>query len=307
MFEKSLIKSKDSHKIPLVTWLPRDRKDIIGVVQLVHGKAEHIERYNEFATKLSDDGYVVIGHNHRGHGQEALDAEKLGHFADEDGWNMLLSDIQVVREYIGKKFKTYPVYCMGHSMGSFATRSYLLKHPHDFKGIVISGTGRYPALKSVFAKRLIDKKRRKAPGIVSEEIETLLFKDFNKTLNLAQTPFDWLSRDVAEVEKYIQDPLCGFASTPEFYLDLIEGMRQASRVSELKLKGFDSPMLFISGEQDPVGEWGKGFQKVVKKYERHFPGMISTRLYQGARHELTNELNRDEVYRDIVHWISEIK
>ena len=272
-----------------------------GVVQIVHGMAEHIRRYDRLARALADAGFAVAGHNHLGHGETAA---LQGHFAREGGWDALLSDMHAVRQDTEKEYPGLPYFLLGHSMGSFLVRCYLFDHSRGLRGAVLSGTGAFsPAearLGLFLSRAMMLLGRGSRP---SKFIDTLAFSANNKPFQPAQTPFDWLSRDRDQVQAYADDPMCGFVFTAKGYHDLFTGLDRLTRVESLKSMHKELAVLFLSGSRDPVGKNGAGMKRVSDALRDAGLHDITVKLYQDARHEVFNEVNRQEVYGDLTNWL----
>ena len=290
-------------------WIPEGK--IRGVLQIAHGMCEYIERYEEFAAFLAEKGLLVTGHDHLGHGQSVVSKDDLGFFAEKDGNRAVLEDMhqeyQLTRAWLensGRGNSETPYILFGHSMGSFVVRCYLTEHSEGMAGAVLSGTGYFPpatvnaGLAMAEAECLAGKKRKESPLI-----NAMAFSSSNKPFAPNRTPFDWLSRDEGEVDKYVADPWCGFMFTAAGYRELFRGLKRLTQEKELGKIRPDLPVLFISGEKDPVGNMGKGVRKVAESFRGAGIRDVEVRLYPECRHELFNELNREEVYADLIAWL----
>lgn len=272
-----------------------------GLVVISHGMAEHIARYEAPARHLSAAGFAVCGYNHLGHGEEA---PIKGFFSDEKGWNQLVLDLDRVIHWMLARYPGLPLALVGHSMGSFLAREYALRHPERLSALVLSGTGHYPAFLCTLARSLAG--LHCAFGFGQAEaglIHQLAFAGNNKPFLPAQTPNDWLSRDASQVQRYEEDPLCGFKFTARGYYDLFDGLMQLTKLKRLKALPPDLPILLISGGEDPIGEQGKGVKAVAGEYRQAGLEKVEVTLYPGARHELFNETIRERVYKDLAQWL----
>lgn len=298
--EKGTFPSVTGQELDCRLWLPEG--EIRGVVQFVHGMAEHIDRYDAPARALAEAGYAVAGHTHLGHGEKAA---ILGHFADKNGWQDLIEDVHALRCRTQARFPGLPYFILGHSMGSFVTRCYLIDHGEGLTGAVLSGTGYFPpatvhaglALANVIC---LFGGARKPSNLINQ----VAFSASNKPFAPARTPFDWLNRVDAEVDKYIADPYCGFVFTASGYRDLFRGLDRLNRLDDLKRMPKELPVLFFSGGNDPVGSMGTGVNRVADQFRDAGMKNVTVRLYEGGRHEMFNEMNREEVYRDLTEWLS---
>lgn len=280
-------------------WLPEGAPK--GIVQFVHGMAEHMDRYDAPAQALCQGGYLVVGHTHLGHGPKA---EVQGHFADESGWERLLDDIHSLRQETEKAYPGVPYFLLGHSMGSFLVRCYLTEHGEGLRGAVLSGTGWFgsgPVKAGLALTGLLcalGQGRKPAPLV-----DKLAFGGSNKHFAPNRTAFDWLSRDAAQVDRYIADPYCGFLFTAAGYRELFRGLDRLRHLDELKKMPKRLPVYFFGGDQDPVGAMGKGIPKVAEQFRQAGLRDVTVKLYPGGRHEMFNETNAQEVYADLLAWL----
>lgn len=273
------------------------------VVQLIHGMAEHMDRYDPLAQALCEAGYIVVGHDHLGHGPTAS-KEDLGYFGAKDGWDHLVEDAQAVHQEIARRYPGRKYILLGHSMGSFVAREYLLRYGGELTACVLSGSGWFPAPICHAARAAatlcgaVHGWNKPAPLV-----NTVAFSSYNKGFKPARTPFDWLSRDEKEVDKYIADPLCGFLFTARGYYDMFSGLLALSRLERLKALPPDLPVYFMSGDRDPVGTQGKGVETVARQFRDAGVRDVTVRLYPAGRHEMFNEINRGEVFADLIAWM----
>ena len=283
----------------LTIWRPEG--ECKAVVQVLHGMAEHIERYDRMARALCAAGYAVAGHNHKGHGPKC-DKSRLGYFYDRDGWNHNVENAHYVSAMLRDLFPGKKLVLLGHSMGSFMAREYALRYGDELFALVLSGTGSQPAFVCAFARLIAKLSPQKKPAKL---VDKLAFGSYNKPFAPNRTAFDWLSRDNQEVDKYVSDELCGFMFTGGAFADFFEGLLKLSNASRLSDMPEGLPVLFISGDHDPVGAMGKGVKKVARQFENAGIANVTVKLYPGARHELFNETNREEVYHDLISWLDE--
>lgn len=280
-------------------WLPENEPT--AVIQLVHGMAEHIDRYDATARALVKAGYAVVGHNHLGHGTAA---RIKGYFAEKNGWQHLIDDVHILRQRIQMHNPGTPYILLGHSMGSFVVRCYMAQYAEGLAGVILSGTGFFPkavAMLGLSVANLVclcggEKKPSKL-------INSIAFGGSNKLFKPARTDFDWLTRDDAIVDSYVADPYCGFIFTGSAYRDFFSGLDRLTQVGKVPS---DLPVLMFSGEKDPVGS-GDGVNKVAQQLREAGVKQVDVKLYPDARHEMLNEINREEVWQDIIRWIEEKK
>jgi alpha-beta hydrolase superfamily lysophospholipase len=275
------------------------------IVQIAHGMAEHIERYHVFANELVSHNIFVYGNDHRGHGKTGTHANSIGYFAKEDGFEKVVNDLYTLTTIIEKDYPNIPIFLLGHSMGSFLSRRYIQLHGDRIAGVILSGTGGDPGLLGkigrMIAKREMKKKGARMP---SQLMNKLTFGSYNKGFTPNRTEFDWLSRDVAEVDKYIDDPLCGGVFTAGFFNDLLEGIEIINNPSNLSTIPLNLPIYFISGSKDPVGGNTKGVLKTYQSFINAGLTDVKYKFYDEARHEILNEINKDEVAAEIIQWIN---
>lgn len=277
-------------------WLPQGAPR--AVVQLVHGMAEHLGRYEALARRLNEAGFVVAGINHRGHGPEA---KRLGWFAERDGWRLLVEDAHQVTLQMKKQYPGLPFVLLGHSMGSFVAREYALRYGEALSCLVLSGTGWYGAPLCGAGWLLARLSPAYRPAAL---VNRIAFSGNNRPFAPARTAFDWLSRDEAQVDAYIQDPLCGFVFTGSAFRDFFGGLIRLTRRERLLRMPKALPAYFLSGECDPVGQMGKGVEQVAAQLRGVGMQDVTVRLYPGARHELFHEINRDEVFDQLIGWLN---
>jgi len=297
--ENITLKSVSGKDIRLYVWPIEQPK---AAVQLIHGMAEHMGRYDRLARALNAAGYAVVGHDHLGHGPSAKQGE-LGYFAPKDGWDCLIRDAKQVTDYMKKRFPGVKYALLGHSMGSFVTREYLLRYGGELDACVISGTGWHPAALATSARAMAA-----ACGLLSwtkpaNLVNKMGFGSYNKAFAPARTAFDWLSRDEKEVDKYVADPLCGFVFTARGFYDMFGGLKELSKLDRLQKMPKDLPVYFVSGAMDPVGNNGAGVKTVAGQFQSAGMRDVTVKLYEGGRHEMFNEINRDEVTSDLVAWL----
>ncbi|WAJ39209.1 lysophospholipase [Pseudomonas sp. GOM7] len=275
------------------------------IVMLAHGMAEHSLRYARLAERLVSAGFDLYAHDQRGHGRSA-EQGTLGHYADEDGWHKVVEDLATLNHHIRQQHPQVPIFLLGHSMGSYIGMAYLLGHSCSLQGAVLSGSN-YQPVALYKAARLIARfeRWRLGPKGRSKVIDFLSFGSFNKAFKPNRTAFDWLSRDAQEVDKYVTDPLCGFVCTTQLWCDLLEGLQQITPVDNLAQIDADLPLLVIGGSRDPVSD-GQRLQHLAEALNAAGVRDVQLKIYPEARHELFNELNRDEVSEHLVAWLEQV-
>lgn len=275
------------------------------IVQIIHGIAEYIDRYDEFMSFLADNGIIAVGTDHLGHGKSIESEEQTGFFAYDNGWDYAVRDEEVLRLAMHENYPELPIIVFGHSMGSFMARTLLIRYPDAFNAAIISGTGNQGAALvngGLFMGNLVT--GLKGAHHYSKFLNNLAFGSYNKIYDNPKTEYDWLSRDEANVQKYIDDPLCGFIPSCSLFRDMMTGVKFITNKKNLTAMNKDMPVYFMSGDMDPVGECGKGVQKAYNNFLEAGMKDVSIKLYPGGRHEMLNEINKDEVYADILAWLN---
>lgn len=289
-------------------WLPDQDIPVKGVLQIAHGMAEHAKRYEELATFLTDNGYAVYANDHRGHGKTAGSVDKLGFFSEKNGWQKVVNDLKHFNQHVRKKHPDLPLFILGHSMGSFLTRQYLMDPSSSIQGAILSGTANHPGLLGkvgvLLTKLLLLFNKPNSP---SSLMDSLSFKAYNNAFKPNRTSYDWLSRDEKKVDEYVADPYCGTIFSWQFYNDLLKGLLYISDKNNIKKTNQNVPILVFSGTNDPVGENGKGVQDFYDKLTSLGIKDVSLKLFEDGRHEMLNETNRKEVFAFILDWLNERK
>ncbi len=278
-------------------WLPDGAAKATVVV--AHGMAEHAARYARFGRALAAHGYAVYAPDHRGHGRTGGD-EQLG-WAGADGWNAMVRDLERLAAHVRERHPGVPQFLFGHSMGSMLAQRFAQLHGAPLAGLILSGTtGSGPKIgTAVIAARLLTLARG---GRVRSPLQRVMFADFNKPF-ASQPGFEWLSRDADAVRAYVDDPHCGFTFSNRLLLDMLRGYVETWKpVNERRLP-HDLPVLMFAGEHDPVGRNTAGVTELAERYRALGLRDVRTIFYPGARHEMLNETNRDDVTRDVVDWL----
>ena len=294
--------ANDHSRLYVNQWLPDAPPKAL--IMVSHGMAEHGGRYVRLAEALCGAGYGVFALDQRGHGRTA-DEGTLGLFAEQDGWNKVVGDLASLNQHIGQQLPGVPIILLGHSMGSYIAQAYLLHHSASLHGAVLSGSNFQPVA-LYRAARLITRAERLRQGLRGRSalIEFLSFGSFNQAFKPNRTAFDWLSRDPDEVDRYLQDPLCGFRCTNQLWFDLLGGLQQISKASNLAQIDPGLPILVIGGECDPVSE-GKRLKSLAHALREAGCQNLQLNIYPQARHEVFNETNRDEVTADVLTWLDQ--
>ena len=248
------------------------------VLQICHGVAEHIARYDGFARALNEQGIAVAGHDHLGHGKSLPEGGTPVYFGQGSTWNTVVDDIYILHQRLKQRYPDAPLCIMGHSMGSFLTRTYLIRYPGTVKAAVIMAT--------------------------SDLVTELAFGSYNKLFAPNRTKVDWLSADESNVDDYIADPLCGADATVGLFRQMLHGIRFNQRMSHLRQMDKDMPVLFVAGDKDPVGSCGKGVRQTCDAFRQAGMRDCTLKLYPGLRHEILNEkAYAAEITKDIETWL----
>jgi alpha-beta hydrolase superfamily lysophospholipase len=289
----------DGHRIRVVPFPAPEAPR--AVIHVLHGLGEYSDRYARFATAASESDFAVVGHDHRGHGPARSTA---GFFAPEQGWDLLADDALLVHDWIGERFPGLPRALLGHSMGSYLAQQFAALHGDRLSALLLSAST-WPRRTEVAAGHLLARLEclRLGKKGVSPLLEKLGFGAFNRRFRDGRTDFDWLSRDAAEVDRYIEDPLTGGPFTAALWRDLTAGLLRISTDRALAQIPADLPILITGGTDDPVGG-AKGMRQLALHYARTGHTRLKVRTYAGGRHEMLNETNRDEVMRDWLDWIA---
>jgi alpha-beta hydrolase superfamily lysophospholipase len=300
--EFSLPSSDGVHQLHGALWLPAG--EVRGVIQLVHGISEYILRYQPFAEFLSLHGWAVVGHDHLGHGGTAADPAEYGWFSDREGWSYITRDTRAVRIWAGARWPGLPYAILGHSMGSFVTRTYLIDYPGTVDGAILSGTGQEAAPLVALGKLIARlESRRLGPRGQSSLIHKLSLGAYNGKFSPARTTADWICRDEAVVDAYLADPLCNFYPSASMFGAMMGGLQYIAKPANLAKMDPATPVYFFAGDRDPVGSMGRGVEKVAAMFRRAGCADVSVKLYPGGRHEMLNETNRAQVYQDVLFWL----
>lgn len=293
--------SKGAGQIHACTWLPEG--EVRAVVQIVHGIAEFVERYEDFAKFLNQQGFAVVAEDHMGHGQSINNGGIQGYF--HGGWFTAVEDtVQLTKDTVAQ-YPDVPYILFGHSMGSFMARTILCKYPElPLKAAVICGTGWQPTFALPALIRVVEGICQKTGETVpSEKLQNLVFGSYNRKVEHPRTPFDWICRDRKVVDAYIAHPLCGFTATCGLLREMMKGIYYIQQPRNLQNMCKDLPVFFIAGGDDPVGNYGKGVRQAAQAFQKAGMKDVSVRIYPLCRHEILNEINKKEIYEDVLQWI----
>lgn len=294
--------SQGAGQIHVSRWMPE--KPPVAVLQIIHGIAEYVERYDAFAEYMNALGYIVVAEDHMGHGKSINGEGVQGYF--HGGWFTAVADSYALLEKTRHEFPNLPYVLLGHSMGSFMTRTLLCAYPDSgISAAVICGTGWKPRAllaSGIAICQAVCKVQGEATP--SEALQNMAFANYNKRVEHPKTPFDWVCRDPKMVSDYVADPLCGFTATGGLLRDMLTGIAYIENPQNLAAMKKDLPVFFIAGGDDPVGNYGKGVRQAVAAFQRAQMQDVTCKIYPLGRHEILNELNKQEVYGDISSWLN---
>ena len=297
-------KFADSEGVELNVYKWSPEGEVLGVVQISHGMTENILRYDEFAKYLNNKGFIVYGHDHRGHGLTAKSKDELGYIADNEGFDWLVRDLYELMMMIKEENKGLPIYLFGHSMGSFVSQRFVELHGKEIDGLILSGSNGEPtklAPIGIFLSNMEIKIFGRKH--TSKMMDKLSFGDFNKKFKPNRTPYDWLCSVDSEVDKYIANEYCGFVCSASFYYDLLRGLRAIHKDENFSSIPKDLPIYILAGDMDHVGFFGKGIVNLYDKLKLTGVKDVEYKLYKNKRHEILNEDNKLEVMNDISTWL----
>ena len=277
------------------------------MIHIVHGLAEYGARYDRTARLLAERGYLVFAHDHRGHGLTAAAPERCGMFAERDGWNRAVKDICLLVDSERKENPALPMIVLGHSMGSFMAQQMMYERPELLDACVLSGCNGKPDFRVTLLRAAARFERVRIGGQGRSTFLHRLSLNFaNKAFQPARTKFDWLTRDTAEVDNFEGDPFCGWVGSSQLWLDLIYGTLEVARPANQKRIPADLPVYIFGGLNDPVSDCCRGVRHLIDAYRRAGLTEISHKFYPGGRHEMLNEINRDEVIEDLLFWLDAV-
>lgn len=303
MRDEFFFPSKDGNtEIHTIEWKPVG--EVRAVLQICHGMVEYIRRYDEFAQFLCGEGYYVVGNDHLGHGKSIQAKSEYGFFNEKYGNACVLGDMHTLRQRTEKKYPGVPYFMLGHSMGSSLLRQYIQMYGNGLSGAVLMGTvADHKKAALLFGKRLCRVMAAfRGWHYRSKMVDNLVLGAYNKKFKPARTRADWITSDNENLDMYVADPLCSFMSTVNAYYNVFSGMIGIQRKESVYMIPKGLPVLFVSGADDPVGEFGKGVRKIYEKYRAAGIRDVTLRLYTGDRHEILNETDRDQVYKDLLGW-----
>lgn len=303
--EEFYFDSRDNDtKLHAVRWMP-DSENVAGIVQIVHGMAEYVERYEELAAYLTDRNFVVTGEDHLGHGKSVPEGGQQGYFCEQDPATVVVRDVHRLKKMTQELYPGVPYFILGHSMGSFIARNYICRYGTGIDGALILGTGMQSAGLLLASKTVAAIEGAfRGQRHVSRMMDKAAFGAYNRRIAEKRTDYDWLSRDAERVDAYIADPDCGFVFTVNGFKTLFELISRAKKPENLRKIPAELPIFMASGAEDPVGNYGKGVEKAYRSLQGVGVRDLTLKLYPEDRHELMNELDREQVMADIAEWLT---
>jgi alpha-beta hydrolase superfamily lysophospholipase len=303
-WKSSKLKTNDGAELQLYSWIAKRKPKAI--IQINHGMAEHAVRYERFASVLAKAGYGVYAHDHRGHGATTAPGSSQGVFARKGGWDAVMNDVSAVQAHIATTHADVPIVGFGHSMGSIIAFNHLLRNPESVAAAAFWNSGvETGALAAVFSLILKVQRMFKGSDVPSGLATKATFEAWNKEFAPNRTDFDWLSRDPVEVDKYVDDPLCGFPVSIGLWLDVLEGIYFAADDKNLAKLPHAFPIHLLAGGDDPCSERGKAVQNIADRMKRQGMDAVHLEIRPDTRHECLNDINRDETMALFVDWLDQ--
>lgn len=305
MIEEFKFKSSTGKDVYAKKWYDNTIENYKGIVQLVHGMEEYIGRYDDFANYLASNGYIVVGHDHLGHGKSVEQDTDLGNFGCTDAWFKLAKDIHILQNKTANENPNLPYIVMGHSMGSLLTRTYLTMYNDNLAGAIITGTSgqKYGLHLGILIASII--KLFKGENYKSKLLERLVTGSFNNNFKPTRTEADWTTSDKDKIDEYMKLANPNRKFTVDSYIALFKGSIYLNNKNKIKNTP-NIPILIFSGAKDPVGANGKGVKRVYNMLKEAGVKDITFKLFENGRHEMLNEVNRNEVYEFVLKWIEKI-
>ena len=288
--------------IHAVEWLPEESPR--AVLQIAHGVSEYVLRYEDFARYLTELGFAVVGNDHLGHGSSVAAGAPRLYFGPKGSWNRVVEDMEHLRKLTHRKFPNLPYFLLGHSMGSFLARTYLIRYPGTVDGAVIMGTGYMSAASTAASLAVISGEcLRNGESKPSAMATRASFGIYNRRFAPNRTPMDWLSLNPDNVDAYLKDPLCQGNASAGLFREMLSGIRFDCNSSNLRKMNRRTPILFISGAMDMVGDCSKGVERAAEAFRKAGMRDVTVKLYPELRHEILKEACHEQVYDDIDRWL----
>ncbi|MBR3641426.1 MAG: lysophospholipase, partial [Oscillibacter sp.] len=285
-----------------VEWLPEG--EARAVLQICHGVSEYILRYEDFARFLTENGFAVVGHDHLSHGASIAEGAPPLYFGKRGSWDFVIRDIEARRGLARERFPNVPYFLLGHSMGSFAARTYLLRYPSRVDGAILMGTGQMGKGLLAAGRALTTLACLFGEAKPSPLINAIAFGPYDRPFAPNRTAFDWLSANEENVDRYIADPLCGGVVSAGLFREMLAGIAEITNGKNLQAMDKSTPILFISGAMDPVGDCSAGVKRAYESFLRAGCTDVMLTLYDGLRHEILQEREKETVYADLLAWLT---
>ncbi len=292
------LKASDGKEVHCYQWIPDTP---IAAIHIAHGMGEHAARYDWVATRLNEQGYAVYANDHRGHGE--TDRDQLGYMGG-DGWNRVLADAYEINRHIKSQHPNLPLVLMGHSMGSMLSQQYITRYGNSIDALVLSGSPGFKKGSRISSWITRFEAWRVGSENISGVLQNMLFGGNNKPFDGPDaTGYEWLSRDKNEVQKYIDDELCGFVLATGSLINLFAGAGAAQNKECIAMIPRSLPMFIFAGSDDPVHGEQEDINRMVSAYHEHGVEQLDFKFYLGGRHEMFNETNKEEVMQDLLTWL----
>ncbi|MBQ7105310.1 MAG: alpha/beta fold hydrolase [Bacilli bacterium] len=273
------------------------------VLQVAHGVTEYIDRYDEFAKYLNEKGIVVVGNDHLGHGKSISEEKGPMYFGKEGSWDFAVEDLYSLYTKTKIEYPDIPYFILGFSLGSFLVRTLLIKHSEVSDGAILVGTGQTSWLNIKLGLMMANKEAKEhGDNAFTEKIDDLTFGTYNKKFKPNKTKLDWLCSNEDALDLYMKDPSRGESFSAGLFRELLSGMMYDRDIDNIKKMNRDLPILFLSGSDDPVGDYGKGVDKAYKDFKKAGIKNLSIKMYPGLRHDILNEKSKNEIYEDVSEW-----
>ena len=301
-YDEEFLSADRETTIHMVTWKPTGT--IKGVIQIVHGITENIMRYNEMAEYFNNQGYLIVGIDLLGHGLSTNNGKKKMYFGGVGSWEYAVSDIKQCFELTKQEYPNLPYTILGFSLGSFLVRTLFIEYPNICEQAIIIGTGQQASFKISLAQLIVKAEAKKHLDYESTaKINKLTFETYNKKFKPTRTKYDWLCSSTTAIDNYINDPLRGDYITIGLFREMLNGMKFTADINNLKKMNKETKLLFLSGSDDPVGEFTKGVHKAINDYKKAGLTNITYKIYPKLRHDILHEDNRYEIFQDILNWL----
>lgn len=297
--ETIAVTAPDGALLNVERWLPDAPPT--AVVHLMHGMAEHAGRYHRLAEAITARGWALWAADHRGHGKTP---GPIGHFADEDGWEVVMRDQRALLDAERDAHPGLPIVALGHSLGTIFARDVAIRWGDELSALVLSAAPGSQGLLGVAGLVLAKREAAKDPAAPSQRLNDLSFGGYNKAFRPARTDFDWLTRDEAEVDAYVADEQCGFVCTAGFFRDMLTGLTRVTDPKILRRVPDALPVLVATGGADPVTKNGKSTRAIASMLAEGGSRDVTTVVFEGARHEIFNETNGDDTTRVVMEWVA---